>query len=579
MTYRSLLFLVAGIYCGLLSTTSNGQTIYRHFPADAPPPVVTWNGLVPGQDKFDAAVMDRLGIKAEPLAWYGARKFELKAPGRDDVTDNVLAKGDLVVGTLELVTPLPGFETLSAIAAKIGPPEHTIILSRQSIVDYASKGYRFIANNADGKVVGTACFPPRRRVPAGELKVLDLSKQVQGPLPPVQNARAWEGLKVGFASRPLGLDEEMIKGMAKDDQLRKPLDVLQVRCCYVSHQGQSVALLGADIFGMLRLDLVPVFTKLASEGYPNVVVGLSHVHCAPDTIGVYGFLPNQYLRSVQKAVYDCVRAAAEATQPASQVKVVSVELPLDGARVAGISRNVRNPGLVNPQLGVVTFHAADDRVIGTLINYACHPEILDGDHTKLFASDFVGPLREYVDNGLGGTTVFVNAALGGMVTGDTPGRRVEDIKLLGDRLGKQVVEYAKRAQPSPEQTLRFIKRPIEIPPTNLKFKGLAAAKGANKSLVDNRLPTELNYIRIGSAEFITIPGELFPEIGFEIQARMTGYPRMIVCLANDELGYIVPGYDFNEKNYEESMSVGAAMGPMIQMAAWELASKGATMNR
>jgi hypothetical protein len=44
--------------------------------------------------------------------------------------------------------------------------------------------------------------------------------------------------------------------------------------------------------------------------------------------------------------------------------------------------------------------------------------------------------------------------------------------------------------------------------------------------------------------------ELLPEIGFEILARMTGYPRMIVCLANEELGYIIPGYDFNEKTYE-----------------------------
>jgi len=101
-----------------------------------------------------------------------------------------------------------------------------------------------------------------------------------------------------------------------------------------------------------------------------------------------------------------------------------------------------------------------------------------------------------------------------------------------------------------------------------------AVKGGGKLLIHGRLPTELNYIRLGSAEFITIPGELLPEIGFDIQARMTGYPRMIVGLANDELGYIVPGYDFNEKVYEESMSVGAAMGPMIRQAAYELAAMG-----
>jgi hypothetical protein len=62
---------------------------------------------------------------------------------------------------------------------------------------------------------------------------------------------------------------------------------------------------------------------------------------------------------------------------------------------------------------------------------------------------------------------------------------------------------------------------------------------------------------------LTIPGELLPELSFEILERMTGYPRMIVGLANDELGYIIPGYDFRAGFYEESMSVGAAMGPMV----------------
>jgi len=551
------------------------QTIYRNYPKDTPPPPVTWQGLVPGQDRFDEAAMERIGQKADWLPWYGARKFELKAPGRTDITDNILSRSDMVVGTIEAVTPIPGCETFDGVRAKLGEPEHTIILSRQRILDYAGQGVRFIADNSSGRIVGTACFPPRRRVPAGENPVLDLSKQRQGPLPPPGSIAPWEGLRVGWAVTPLGLDEQMIKGMTKGDQEKKPHDVLQARCCYITYQNTSAALIGADIFGMLRIELAPVRKKLAEEGHPNVVVGMSHTHAAPDTIGVYGLLPNQYLRSIQKAIYDCVVAASKAAQPVAHVKFVSVELPLDGARVAGISRNVRNPGLVNPQLAVITFHAPDGKILGTLVNYACHPEVLDGDEHKLFSSDFVGFLRDHVDKTLGGTTVFLNGALGGMVTGDTPGRRPVDIEQLGQRLGRLVVEHARQAQPTPERVLRFVHRPIEVPLTNLKFKGLVAAKGGGKLLTGGRVPTELNYIRLGSAEFITVPGELFPEIGFEIQARMTGYPRMIIGLANDELGYIVPGYDFDEKNYEEGMSVGAAMGPMIQLAAYELAAQGA----
>jgi hypothetical protein len=352
------------------------------------------------------------------------------------------------------------------------------------------------------------------------------------------------------------------------------LDPLQARCCYISHGGTSVALIGADIFGMLGVDLAPVRKKLATEGHPNVIVAMSHTHAAPDTIGIYGFFPNKYTRSVKRALYQSVVDAAKAATPAAHIKVVSVELPLDGARVAGISRNVRNPGLVDPQLAVITFHDAADKLLGTLVNFACHPETLNSGRHKLFSADWVAPFRQYVDKALGGTTVFLNGAMGGMVSGDSPGRRPMDLKLMGDKLAKHVVTYAKQAQPTAEHGLRFVRRPIQVFPTTVKLKAMAGLKGG-KLLVGGRIPTELSYIRLGSAEFITVPGELFPEIGLDIQARMTGYPRMIVGLGNDELGYIVPGYDFSDKNYEESMSVGAAMGPMVRLAAYQLAALGA----
>jgi hypothetical protein len=78
-----------------------------------------------------------------------------------------------------------------------------------------------------------------------------------------------------------------------------------------------------------------------------------------------------------------------------------------------------------------------------------------------------------------------------------------------------------------------------------------------------RIATEMLHLWLGGAEIITIPGELLPEVSFEILARMSGFPRLIVGLANDELGYIIPGYDFREGVYEESMSLGPAIGPMV----------------
>jgi hypothetical protein len=71
-------------------------------------------------------------------------------------------------------------------------------------------------------------------------------------------------------------------------------------------------------------------------------------------------------------------------------------------------------------------------------------------------------------------------------------------------------------------------------------------------------------------QIVAIPGELLPELGFALREHMTGAVNVIVGLANDEIGYIIPAYDFRADVYEESMSLGPSAGPQIVDAALEL---------
>ncbi|MCH2581911.1 MAG: hypothetical protein MK133_12040, partial [Planctomycetes bacterium] len=59
-------------------------------------------------------------------------------------------------------------------------------------------------------------------------------------------------------------------------------------------------------------------------------------------------------------------------------------------------------------------------------------------------------------------------------------------------------------------------------------------------------------------------------LSFELLEKMGGYPRMVVGLCNDELGYIIPAEDFRKGAYEESMSVGPAAGPVLLRRALAL---------
>ena len=66
---------------------------------------------------------------------------------------------------------------------------------------------------------------------------------------------------------------------------------------------------------------------------------------------------------------------------------------------------------------------------------------------------------------------------------------------------------------------------------------------------------------------VTLPGELLPEVSFEILEQMGGFPRMLIGLGNDELGYLIPPYNFREGIYEESMSRGPAAALVVRDTA------------
>ena len=48
---------------------------------------------------------------------------------------------------------------------------------------------------------------------------------------------------------------------------------------------------------------------------------------------------------------------------------------------------------------------------------------------------------------------------------------------------------------------------------------------------------------------------------------MDGFPRMLVGLGNDQLGYMVPIYDFRDGFYEERTSVGPGTASEVRDTA------------
>jgi hypothetical protein len=111
--------------------------------------------------------------------------------------------------------------------------------------------------------------------------------------------------------------------------------------------------------------------------------------------------------------------------------------------------------------------------------------------------------------------------------------------------------------------------------------------------------TELNAVRLGDLEILTVPGELYPEIvdgGVEspagadypgapvevpaLRTAMRGRLNLVFGLANDEIGYIIPRtqwdtrapytYGRDKVLYGEVNSGGPAVAPVLHREALHL---------
>jgi len=68
----------------------------------------------------------------------------------------------------------------------------------------------------------------------------------------------------------------------------------------------------------------------------------------------------------------------------------------------------------------------------------------------------------------------------------------------------------------------------------------------------------LHYLRLGDLELLSAPGEVAPELGARIRARLSARHRMVLGLCGEEIGYILEPamYDDPEYAYEAGMSLG-----------------------
>ncbi|MCA9096553.1 MAG: neutral/alkaline non-lysosomal ceramidase N-terminal domain-containing protein, partial [Planctomycetaceae bacterium] len=184
----------------------------------------------------------------------------------------------------------------------------------------------------------------------------------------------------------------------------------------VFEQGETrVAVVQLDLLGFPSVLCARVHKQVPRILAENILIGSTHTHSAPDCYGFPG-LDGKTSGNLKYMDFVCNQAAAAINEAIDNLQTAHLKIATGEAR-GKIAYNYYAPELYDPRMSVIQAVTPGGKTIGTLVNYAVHPEVL-GTGPGLVSPDLVGPLCDKLEADLGGMGMFMNGAQGGMITAD-----------------------------------------------------------------------------------------------------------------------------------------------------------------
>ena len=359
-------------------------------------------------------------------------------------------------------------------------------------------------------------------------------------------------------------------GVGPSRPTSKKFGELTVRALVFENDGTRIAICSTDFLGFPGVLCDKVRRQVPQIKPENIIIAATHNHSGPDC---YGFPDSsgkttadiEYLNRVCKKLADAINEAVSKLQP------VHVKIATGKAR-GKIAYNYYAEQLYDPRCDVIQFLDSEGKPVATFVNYACHPEII-GSNQGILSPDFVGPLYDRIEQRGGGIGIYVNGALGGMVTADCRGPNGRDMRTwdecirIGHLLADEALRIVADAPIKKEPKLFCGSTTIEFPVENQMLLAIVKMSPLGFQLNEKgTIATQFNVVNIGNAQMLTIPGEALPNIGYYLKRNMHGEHNMLLGLANDAFGYILTKVDFNSferYNYITRTSLGETMGEIF----------------
>lgn len=344
------------------------------------------------------------------------------------------------------------------------------------------------------------------------------------------------------------------------------------------------------------------------HGVDHFIYSSTHNHEGPDALGLWGTETTNdgkfpmYLTFVDRQVARAIGEALGSMEDVARVRVAATDPSRSGELVGlQVRTGCRPPFVFDDELRAMIFEADGGGAIATLVNWSTHPESLESEN-EYVSSDFVHWIREEIEGAFGGTAVYMTADMGATeIVGDTcvggaDARNADGTNEFDDRsnlgferteaigrlVGGVVVDELRAAGTLDIATIDVARATYRFAASNQTFE-LGRELGIldlDPEIYASELcpgaeglcgPAEQYAItmRDGGGEpqiqIVTVPGEVFPELYLGVEGRKrtdcpeadTGAPsepsirdamvapyRFVIGMSPDEIGYIVPQYDF-----------------------------------
>lgn len=359
-------------------------------------------------------------------------------------------------------------------------------------------------------------------------------------------------------------------GIGPSQATTRTMGDLNVRALVLERDQTRVAICSTDFLGFPAVLGDKVRSQVNGIPSENILIGATHTHSAPDC---YGFPDQSGKTSVDLAYLDfiCKQLADAVNEAIRDLQAVQLKIATGKAR-GKIAYNYYAEVLYDPRCHVLQALDLQGKPIATLVNYACHPEVL-GSNQGILSPDFVGPLYERLQKHGGGVGIYMNGPLGGMVTADCRGPDGRDIQTweecrrIGHQLADESLRIVRDAPLQPEPSLFCGSTVIDFPVDNQMMLTIMKLSPLNyQANQEGGVSTRVNVINIGNAQMLTIPGEAMPNIGYYLKRKMFGQHNFLFGLTNDAFGYILIKEDWNSferYNYISQTCLGEPTGDIF----------------